>query len=95
MRAFTEGLPEGHIAADISDAAAASSAAHSLHGAACGTARCGATVVWAPPQKSKASLKGVTGRWPAFPMGGLTINDIAAFVTLALLLALVLVLLLR
>ena len=26
MRAFTEGLPEGHIAADISDAAAASDA---------------------------------------------------------------------
>ena len=42
MRAFTEGLPEGHIAADISDAAAASDAAHRF-----------ATVSPAAPQQSR------------------------------------------
>ena len=57
---FTEGLPEGHIGADISDTAAASSAAHSLHGAAC-TARCGATA------ENQGKPKGVTGRWPRRP----------------------------
>jgi hypothetical protein len=51
---------------------------------------------------STKSLVGVTDGWPPSslggrhePMGGLTTNDIAVFVTLALLLALVLVLLLR
>jgi len=42
LRAFTEGLPEGHIAADISDAAAVSDAAHWF-----------ATVSPAAPQQSR------------------------------------------
>jgi hypothetical protein len=52
-------------------------------------------------EKNQGKAKGATGRWPLRPFlkartnGGLTTYDIAAFVTLALLLALVLVLLFR